>query len=672
MRREKWITALWSAALGFLLSFSAVAGLASAFDMQVSTETLAWACFAAALLGTVCYSLPLGVVPPAAFALTLGFYFRAGALERSVESLLFRLSRQYRMGYNWPLIRWSGRTAEELEQTLPLILCIVGIWIAFSVCRGICRKKWMFFGIIPDILCLAACFVVNDTPPDTVFLFSQILCLIVLLLTGGVRRRDAAQGNRLTLIALPVTALALLVLFACVPRQNYSSENAEKFSKWFTESEMVQTLLGKSAASQAQQDKVDLSQVGYQMASDAKVMDVKADYTATLYLRSRVLDVYDGTSWTKGEIYDFSDLNWPYDLETAGVVEISTKYAHSMLYVPYYAASSNMRESTYGVANGNKLTEYSFATLVMPGLNQLDQCYIDSGGLQQYMSQYISLPEEVREWAAPIALKLTGQVYVVPQIAQNIASYVRNSASYDTNTPRMPRTEEDFAKWFLESSDTGYCVHFATAATVLLQAAGVPARYVTGYTVQAVAGETVEVTGKQAHAWCEYWLPGFGWTVLEATPSDQRPEATVELLTPEYQLPEQTLPVQPQTPDTQPQTVTVTKSNWPIAVWTVALLLAVWAQYVLRRYLGAKHRRTGSTNAQTLARWQYGVALTKHLEETPPEALRALAEKAKFSQYAITEEELAEFTGFEAAATAKLKRKNIFLQLYYRVVLALY
>ena len=103
--------------------------------------------------------------------------------------------------------------------------------------------------------------------------------------------------------------------------------------------------------------------------------------------------------------------------------------------------------------------------------------------------------------------------------AQAIASYVRNSATYDTKTSRMPMDSEDFAKWFLEESDTGYCVHFATATAVLLQAAGIPARYVTGYLVPVQAGEATPVLSNQSHAWVEYWLPGYGWTVLEATPA---------------------------------------------------------------------------------------------------------------------------------------------------------
>ena len=62
----------------------------------------------------------------------------------------------------------------------------------------------------------------------------------------------------------------------------------------------------------------------------------------------------------------------------------------------------------------------------------------------------------------------------VTQVADIIGNYVRGSAKYNLQTPKMPQEQEDFALWFLNDSDRGYCIHFASAATVLLRAAGIP------------------------------------------------------------------------------------------------------------------------------------------------------------------------------------------------------
>ena len=81
----------------------------------------------------------------------------------------------------------------------------------------------------------------------------------------------------------------------------------------------------------------------------------------------------------------------------------------------------------------------------------------------------------------------------------------------------MPSSETDFVRWFLEESDTGYCAHFASATAVLLQAAGIPARYVTGYMVDTQAGVSTTVYMDEAHAWVEFYDPSVGWRVLEST-----------------------------------------------------------------------------------------------------------------------------------------------------------
>lgn len=72
---------------------------------------------------------------------------------------------------------------------------------------------------------------------------------------------------------------------------------------------------------------------------------------------------------------------------------------------------------------------------------------------------------------------------------------------------------------FLFRTRTGFCGHYASAFTVLMRAAHVPARIVTGY----LGGEWNPVGGylvvrqSDAHAWVEVWLEGRGWTRVDPT-----------------------------------------------------------------------------------------------------------------------------------------------------------
>lgn len=72
---------------------------------------------------------------------------------------------------------------------------------------------------------------------------------------------------------------------------------------------------------------------------------------------------------------------------------------------------------------------------------------------------------------------------------------------------------------FLFRTKRGFCEHYASAFVVLMRAAGVPSRVVTGY----LGGEWNDlgkyhvVRQSDAHAWAEVWLEGRGWVRIDPT-----------------------------------------------------------------------------------------------------------------------------------------------------------
>jgi transglutaminase-like putative cysteine protease len=70
---------------------------------------------------------------------------------------------------------------------------------------------------------------------------------------------------------------------------------------------------------------------------------------------------------------------------------------------------------------------------------------------------------------------------------------------------------------FLFQTKKGYCEHYASAFTLLMRAAGVPARIVTGYQGGEVIGDYLLVRQADAHAWSEIWVKGQGWVQVDPT-----------------------------------------------------------------------------------------------------------------------------------------------------------
>jgi protein-glutamine gamma-glutamyltransferase len=72
---------------------------------------------------------------------------------------------------------------------------------------------------------------------------------------------------------------------------------------------------------------------------------------------------------------------------------------------------------------------------------------------------------------------------------------------------------------FLFDTHEGFCEHYASAFTVLMRAAGIPARVVTGYQggYWNKLGNYLLVRYSDAHAWSEVWLAGRGWVRIDPT-----------------------------------------------------------------------------------------------------------------------------------------------------------
>jgi transglutaminase-like putative cysteine protease len=88
-----------------------------------------------------------------------------------------------------------------------------------------------------------------------------------------------------------------------------------------------------------------------------------------------------------------------------------------------------------------------------------------------------------------------------------------------TYTLQPPLLGEQPVDDFLFTTRRGFCEHYAAAFVVLMRAAGVPARVVTGYQggeLNPVDGFVV-VRQSDAHAWAEVWLAGRGWTRVDPT-----------------------------------------------------------------------------------------------------------------------------------------------------------
>ena len=122
----------------------------------------------------------------------------------------------------------------------------------------------------------------------------------------------------------------------------------------------------------------------------------------------------------------------------------------------------------------------------------------------------------VEEVARSLGLRSLAPEEAVARISTHFMQEFRY-ALYQTKRP----AEKTAIAHFLLNSHEGHCEYFATATVLLLRAAGVPARYATGFSVQEYSARenAYVVRQRHAHAWARAWVNG-RWTDLDTTPPD--------------------------------------------------------------------------------------------------------------------------------------------------------
>lgn len=644
---------LEAAVLSMLAAWSAVGCLESAFSLPMAAQRpvlLVWLLWAV-LCSTVLFRRWGGALLLALATLGAAWLWYGGAFGPQTVSLLGTLAKAYDGGYGFGVP--EALQVPQIAQDLPL--AVLGMVLILAVSRTVCRRRGNILPVLLLLLCLALCLVVTDTVPAPRYLFGLLAAVCLLLLTDSVRRESGPQASRLSAVAAVPVALALAALFYCFPPDSYVNNTQalrENLLTALTDLPQMMQSQGISLLSGLRpREKVELSSLPTQLLLGIPVAEVTAEQSGSLYLRIQDYDVYTGTAWesTSARQDTLAGSGGQY-----GAVRLSMLSSQRAPLIPAFpdgqvfltdgAAEGNEREQTFLVR------EFSLAAY--PG------------------DQWLTLPEETALRARELLQSARIGTQSVEQTVQAVAEYVRSSAAYDRGGTAMGADATDFALWFLQEAEQGYCVHFATAAAVLLRSAGIPARYVTGYRVDAQAGQPVRVTSDDAHAWVEYYnYRTWGWYVLEATPAAQEPQETTVPTAPGEEtrstVPETAAPTQSAAMQTSPpqQQEEQAATRWTLPLWvplTLALLalaaLLAEGQRLARIELRRRRQGRGGNNQRAAACAQELQLLSRLTRVRIPEELTQLTEKAVFSQHTLTPEELRVYALCQAAYRRRLRQ----------------
>ncbi len=147
-----------------------------------------------------------------------------------------------------------------------------------------------------------------------------------------------------------------------------------------------------------------------------------------------------------------------------------------------------------------------------------DPDFIDSPQLKQTLRRAaLELPQGFNPRTAAMIADWRSQASSDTALVQRALDYFNQQEFYYTLNP--PQLSKHTVDEFLFDTHRGFCEHYASAFTVMMRMAGIPARVVTGYQGgwYSELGGYLLVRQSDAHAWSEVWIRGSGWTRIDPT-----------------------------------------------------------------------------------------------------------------------------------------------------------
>lgn len=327
------------------------------------------------------------------------------------------------------------------------------------------------------------------------------VALTVLAAPHGPPLRLRVRHAALLLLQAVPIMLVLFVLFPRIPGPLWALGGDDRAAR---------TGLSDSMSPGSITNLIESSEVAFRVQFDGE-----PPANGRRYWRGPVFWAYDGRTWSRGEAAREDDIPEPIATgERADYVLIMEPHQRRWLFgldVPLAPPDAKRRPGS------NLLLDDRLDAVRRFEMRSILDYRLEPVLADARRKRALQLPPGAAPRARELARRWREASDDPRGIVERALRHFREGGFEYTLTP--PALGAAPVDQFLFSTRAGFCEHFASAFTVLMRAAGVPARVVTGY----LGGETnalgdyMIVRQSDAHAWSEVWLPERGWTRIDPT-----------------------------------------------------------------------------------------------------------------------------------------------------------
>lgn len=236
-----------------------------------------------------------------------------------------------------------------------------------------------------------------------------------------------------------------------------------------------------------------------------------------MYWRGPVLSLFDGRRWSR----DGFDLwNRPAaELVPQGEpldYEITLEPTDRRYLVALDLPEAPAPETRLGSDRSLLTARRAVSELLQYRLRSYPRYRFEPVLMQTLRQRAIALPNGFNPRTIALVQSWRAEGATDEQVIGRALETFRASFTYTLNPQLLGRDSVDD---FLFNTRQGYCEHFASAFAVMMRAADIPTRVVTGYLggTPNDVGDYWVVRQSDAHAWTEVWLAGRGWVRVDPT-----------------------------------------------------------------------------------------------------------------------------------------------------------
>ncbi|MFK8013055.1 MAG: DUF3488 and DUF4129 domain-containing transglutaminase family protein [Marinicellaceae bacterium] len=235
-----------------------------------------------------------------------------------------------------------------------------------------------------------------------------------------------------------------------------------------------------------------------------------------MYWRGPVMWDFDGFTWTrkkkqplsqKPDSFTDTGVTYTYEVE---LEPTGQNYLFALDYPANIPQKSNLLSDSQLMTEDkiNQLRHYTVQS-ILKEYNPYE--YLSNDSLQRLLA----LPAGYNPRTNELVQSWKTENLTPEETVNKALNMFRNEEFYYSYSP--PLLQGNTVDQFLFETRSGFCEHYASAFTIMMRSAGIPARIVTGYQGGILNNDYVLVKQSDAHAWSEVWVKGKGWLRVDPT-----------------------------------------------------------------------------------------------------------------------------------------------------------